>query len=56
MPVGTVDLAVAGPEQVICRRLTLAGDRAAIRSGAAGAALRLLRDQIAADGSSIERR
>jgi nicotinamide-nucleotide amidase len=47
-PVGTVDLAVAGPNQMISRRLRLTGGRAAIRAAAADAALRLLRDQIAA--------
>ena len=48
-PVGTVDLAVAGPKQVICRHLMLTGDRAAIRGGTVAAALLLLRDQIAAE-------
>lgn len=49
--VGTVDVAVAGPDRVVSRRLALAGGRAAIRSAAVGAALRLLRDQVVATGT-----
>jgi nicotinamide-nucleotide amidase len=45
--VGTVDLAVAGPDRMICRRLALAGGRADIRASTVTAALRLLRDQVA---------
>jgi nicotinamide-nucleotide amidase len=47
--VGTVDLAVAGPVGVICHRLVLEGGRAAIRRAAAAEALRLLRQEVAAD-------
>lgn len=49
-PVGTVDLAVAGPGPARSRRLVLKGDRASIRTAAVTAALRLLGDQLTADG------
>ncbi len=45
-PVGTVDLAVAGPERISTRRVLLPGDRRAIRVAAVIAALGFLRDQI----------
>ena len=41
-PVGLVYVAIAGPQAVAVRRLQLAGDRAAIREGAARAALEWL--------------
>lgn len=48
-PVGTVDLAVAGPgDRLEIRRLQLAGDRAAIRESATTAALQLLADSVGA--------
>ena len=42
MPVGTVFVAVVGPSVVVVERLTLAGDRAAVRTGAVDAVLALL--------------
>ena len=45
-PVGTVDIAVAGPASVVSRRLQLGGDRAAIRAATVSAVLSLLRDAI----------
>ena len=45
-PVGTVFVAVAGPAQVVSRRLSLSGDRAAIRGGSVAGVLALLREQL----------
>lgn len=47
-PVGTVFLAVAGPDGTGCRRLALGGDRAAVRARAAQEALVELRRRILA--------
>jgi nicotinamide-nucleotide amidase len=47
-PVGRVYVAVAGPAASDVRRLTLAGDRAAIRTATVAAALELLSDTLAA--------
>ncbi|WP_435831038.1 CinA family protein [Polymorphospora rubra] len=47
-PVGLVYVAVAGPWGATVRRLTLDGNRAAVRGGAVDAALRLLDRQLAA--------
>jgi PncC family amidohydrolase len=47
-PVGTVDLAVAGPGDVVCRRVVFTGGRSEIRAAAVAAALRLLCDRVAA--------
>ena len=43
-PVGTVWVAVAGPERVTARSLALTGERRAIREATCGAALSLLQD------------
>jgi nicotinamide-nucleotide amidase len=43
-PVGTVDLACAGPDETVVRRHQLSGDRDAIRRAAVVAALELLRE------------
>ena len=45
-PVGTVFVAVAGPAQVVSRRLSLSGDRVAIREGSVAGVLALLREQL----------
>ncbi|MFB6395390.1 CinA family protein [Polymorphospora lycopeni] len=45
-PVGLVYVAVAGPSGPAVRRLTLDGDRTAVRAGTVVAALRLLAEQI----------
>lgn len=45
-PVGTVYLALAGPSGVVVHRLSLAGDRAAIREGACAAAVEALFDAL----------
>lgn len=50
-PVGSVYVAVAGPGGGEVRALSLAGDRAAIRSAAVDAALHLLRDVLNRDGN-----
>lgn len=51
-PVGTVFVAVAGPGGGDLRALELAGDRAAIRAAAVGAALDLLLDVLNRDGNA----
>ncbi|REF35101.1 CinA family protein [Thermasporomyces composti] len=43
-PVGTVDLACAGPGETVVRRYQLSGDRQAVRRAAVVAALELLRE------------
>jgi nicotinamide-nucleotide amidase len=45
-PVGTVYVAVAGPNGVQVRRLALTGDRRAVRAGACAAALEALADEL----------
>lgn len=50
-PVGTVHLALAGPDGVQARRLQLRGDRGQVRSLAAYGALQLLREALAARGA-----
>lgn len=50
-PVGTVDLACAGPGETVVRRRHLSGDRDAIRRAAVVAALELLRDVLRRDGA-----
>lgn len=45
-PVGTVWVAVAGPDVVRARLLALEGDRRAIRDGSCAAAVSLLRDLV----------
>jgi nicotinamide-nucleotide amidase len=45
-PVGEVYVGIAGPDSVDVRRLTLAGDRPAIRAGSVTAALALLTDTL----------
>lgn len=45
-PVGTVYLALAGPSGVVVHRLSLAGDRDAIRAGACAAAVEALSDAL----------
>ena len=47
-PPGTVFVAVAGPGSGDVRRLTLAGDRPAVRTGAVDAAIGMLRDVLEA--------
>lgn len=49
-PAGTVFVAVADAIDIDVRRLTLAGDRSAIRAGTVGAALSLVADRIPAGG------
>ena len=51
-PVGTVFVAVAGPDDGEFRALTLAGDRAAIRASAVDAALDLLLFVLSHDGNA----
>lgn len=46
-PVGTVFVAVAGPEGVVVRRLALAGTRASIQDQTCEAVLQLLTEQLA---------
>lgn len=46
IPVGTVYVAVAGPEAAIGRQLALSGDRARIRSATVTEALALLREAL----------
>lgn len=46
VPVGTVHVAAAGPGVERVRSLTVSGDRAEVRRGAVGAALRLLHEAI----------
>ncbi len=49
-PVGTVWVAVAGPGGLVrARRVTVPGDRAAVRAGAADAALELLWETVAGE-------
>jgi nicotinamide-nucleotide amidase len=47
-PVGTVFVAVAGPDRAEVRRLSLDGNRAAVRDGTVTAALELLTEQLRA--------
>jgi nicotinamide-nucleotide amidase len=51
-PVGTVWIAAAGASGVVVRGLTLAGDRAAIRSETVRSALALLVDAVCGDSGS----
>ncbi len=53
-PVGTVFLGVAGPDGGEVRRLSLTGDRAAIRAGAVEAALSLLAAAVRAGPAEFE--
>jgi len=46
-PVGTVHVAVAGPEGTATVQIRSSGDRQRVREDAVGAALRLLRDSLA---------
>jgi len=46
-PIGTVFVAVSGPDGQVCRALELVGERRRIREAAVDAALRLLADVVA---------